>query len=162
MNSHPNRIGIGYDIHRLIPKRKLMLGGVEIPSAFGLEGHSDGDCLTHAIADAILGACGLPDIGHQFPNTDPKNKGIDSQIILKKAQDLASKFGYHVGNVDTCIIAEKPKISPYIYKIKSVLAKTLEISTSQVGIKATTHEKIGSLGAAEGIAAHAVCIVYSV
>ncbi|MBH53820.1 MAG: 2-C-methyl-D-erythritol 2,4-cyclodiphosphate synthase [Opitutaceae bacterium] len=160
MKAHAYRIGIGYDIHRLVPNRKLVLGGVEIPSELGLDGHSDADCLTHAIADAILGACALPDIGNQFPNTDPDITGINSQIILKKAQEIASKSGFQVGNLDASIIAEKPKISPYINEMKSVLADTLRISTDQIGIKATTQEKIGALGAAEGIAAHAVCTVY--
>lgn len=159
MSKLPYRIGFGYDIHRFAPHRKLVLGGVEIPSEQGLEGHSDADCLTHAFADAILGACGLPDIGHQFPNTDPSIEGIDSQIILKKAAELAAEKGYEIGNIDSCIIAEKPMISPHIDAMKSVLSKTLKIPVDYIGIKATTHEKIGALGAGDGIAAHAICLL---
>lgn len=154
------RVGTGYDIHRLVSGRRLVLGGVEIPSDLGLDGHSDADCLTHAIADAILGACGLPDIGHQFPNTDPDIAGIDSQVILAKAAALALEKGFHIGNVDSTLIAEKPKIAPHIPAMKAALAKTLNLSTDAVGIKATTQEKIGALGAGEGIAAHAVCLLY--
>ena len=160
MTQLPYRIGFGYDIHRLVAGRKLVLGGVEIPGEVGLDGHSDADCLSHALADAILGACGLPDIGHQFPNDDPGNEGIDSQIILKKATDLAAEKGYSVGNVDSCIIAEKPTISPFIQSMKEKLGVTLNIEHGQIGIKATTQEKIGSLGAGEGIAAHAVCLLF--
>ena len=160
MSDRPYRIGFGYDIHRLVPGRKLILGGVEIPGDMGLDGHSDADCLSHAIADAILGACGLPDIGHQFPNTDPTLQGINSQVILKKARDLASGKGYHVGNVDCCIIAETPKISPYIAEMKEILGKTMDLPSDCIGIKATTQEKLGALGAGEGIAAQAVCLLY--
>ena len=124
MTNLPYRIGFGYDIHRLVADRKLVLGGVEIPSELGLDGHSDADCLTHAIADAILGACGLPDIGHQFPNTDPDIEGIDSQIILAKSAALAADKGYRIGNIDSCLIAEKPKIAPYIDDMKAVIGKT--------------------------------------
>ena len=159
MTDLPYRIGFGYDIHRLVSGRRLVLGGVQIPSDVGLEGHSDADCLTHAIADAILGACGLPDIGHQFPNTDPDIEGIDSQIILKKSADLAAERGYRIGNIDSCLIAEKPKIAPFIDPMKSILGKTLGLNADQIRIKATTQEKLGSLGAGEGIAAHAVCLL---
>jgi 2-C-methyl-D-erythritol 2,4-cyclodiphosphate synthase len=159
MTDLPYRIGFGYDIHRLVIGRKLILGGVEIPGDLGLEGHSDADCLTHALADAILGACGLPDIGQLFPNTDPSIEGIDSQIILKKAAQLAADKGYEIGNVDSCIIAEKPKIADFVDAMKAVLANTLEITPDRIGIKATTQEKIGALGAGEGIAAHAVCLL---
>ena len=141
MTDLPYRIGFGYDIHRLVENRKLVLGGVEIPSDLGLEGHSDADCLTHALADAILGACGLPDIGHQFPNTDPEIEGIDSQLILKKSAELAAEKGYQVGNIDSCIIAEKPKIAPYIDPMKAVIGATLGLGADQIGIKATTQEK---------------------
>ena len=162
MSNLPFRIGFGYDIHRFASDRRLVLGGVDIPSELGLEGHSDADCLTHAIADAILGACGLADIGHQFPNTDASIEGIDSQIILKKAADLAAEKGYEIGNIDSCIIAEKPKISPHIDAMKEVLSKTLTIPVDSIGIKATTQERIGALGAGEGIAAHAVCLLNKV
>ena len=160
MTELPYRIGFGYDIHRLVTGRKLVLGGVEIPSDVGLEGHSDADCLTHAMADAILGACGLPDIGHQFPNTDPEIEGIDSQVILKKSADLAAAKGYQIGNIDSCMIAEKPKIAPYIDQMKGVIGNTLNLNPDQIGIKATTQEKLGSLGAGEGIAAHATCLLF--
>lgn len=160
MTHLPYRIGFGYDIHRLVADRKLVLGGVEIPSEFGLDGHSDADCLTHAIADAILGACSLPDIGHQFPNTDPEIEGIDSQIILAKSAALAAEKGYRIGNIDSCLIAEKPKIAPYIDDMKKIIGKTLDLPGDCIGIKATTQEKLGSLGAGEGIAAHAVCMLY--
>jgi 2-C-methyl-D-erythritol 2,4-cyclodiphosphate synthase len=160
MTDLPYRIGFGYDIHRLVPDRPLILGGVEIPSELGLEGHSDADCLTHAIADDILGACGLPDIGHQFPNTDPAIAGINSQIILKKAAELAAMKGYQLGNVDSCIIAEKPKVAAYVEEMKTTLAETLNIPVDRIGIKATTQEGIGSLGAGVGIAAHAVCLLF--
>jgi 2-C-methyl-D-erythritol 2,4-cyclodiphosphate synthase len=162
MTDLPYRIGFGYDIHRLVIDRKLILGGVEIPGDLGLEGHSDADCLTHALADAILGACGLPDIGQLFPNTDPSIEGIDSQIILKKAAQLAADKGYEIGNVDSCIIAEKPKIADFVDAMKAVLANTLEITPDRIGIKATTQEKIGALGAGEGIAAHAVCLLNAI
>ena len=159
MTDLPYRIGFGYDIHRLVTGRKLILGGVEISGEFGLEGHSDADCLTHAIVDAILGACGLPDIGHQFPNTDPSIEGIDSQSILKKSAELAADKGYEIGNIDSCIIAEKPKISAHIEAMKQVLGNTLGLAQDCIGIKATTQEKIGALGSGEGIAAHAVCLL---
>ncbi|MCZ6674261.1 MAG: 2-C-methyl-D-erythritol 2,4-cyclodiphosphate synthase [Verrucomicrobia bacterium] len=159
MTDLPYRIGFGYDIHRLVTGRKLILGGVEILGEMGLEGHSDADCLTHALADAILGACGLPDIGHQFPNTDPSIEGINSQLILRKAADLAAEAGYQIGNIDACVIAEKPRISPYIDAMKSTLSSTLQITPGRIGIKATTQEKIGALGASQGIAAHAVCLL---
>lgn len=162
MSDLPYRIGFGYDIHRLEEGRKLVLGGVEIPGNLGLAGHSDADCLSHAMADAILGACGLPDIGHQFPNTDPSIAGIDSQIILRKAAELAQKAGYTLGNMDSSLIAEKPKISPYIDAMKKTLGKTLNLTPDRVGIKATTQEKIGALGAGEGIAAHAVCLLIAI
>jgi len=161
MPNLPYRTGSGYDIHRLTQGRPLVLGGVNIPSEIGLEGHSDADCLTHAMADAILGACGLKDIGHYFPNTNPDIKGIDSQKILAKARDLAKQAGYSIGNIDTCIIAELPKIGPYIDQMKATLSQTLGIPENCVGIKATTNEKIGDLGKGLGIAAHASCILFS-
>ncbi|WOO41395.1 2-C-methyl-D-erythritol 2,4-cyclodiphosphate synthase [Rubellicoccus peritrichatus] len=157
--SAPFKIGTGYDIHRFAPGRRLVLGGVEIPSDEGLDGHSDADCLTHALADAVLGALGLPDIGHFFPNDDPDIEGIDSQKILQKSVQEADRRGYKVGNVDLAIIAEKPKLAPHIDSMKAVLAESLEIEPDCVGLKATTNEKIGDLGRAMGIAAHAVCLL---
>jgi 2-C-methyl-D-erythritol 2,4-cyclodiphosphate synthase/2-C-methyl-D-erythritol 4-phosphate cytidylyltransferase len=150
------RVGLGYDIHRLQEGRELVLGGVKIESDVGLEGHSDADVLVHAIADAILGGCGLPDIGHYFPNTDPSIAGISSLEILKQARKEAKKAGMTIVNVDASLIAEHPKLSPYVARMKTVLAKTLKLQPMDIGIKATTQEKIGSLGRGDGIAAHAV------
>ena len=155
------RTGIGYDIHPLKPGRELTLGGVRIPSDVGLVGHSDADVLSHAIADAILGGCGLPDIGHYFPNTDDSIAGISSQKILERACREAARQGYQLVNVDSTLIAEQPRISPYLKQMKSVLARTLGVKQTDIGIKATTQEKIGALGAGEGIAAHAVATLCS-
>lgn len=153
------KIGSGYDIHRLVKGRRLVLGGVEIPSEKGLEGHSDADCLTHAMADAILGALGLSDIGHFFPNTDLQYKGMDSQLILKRAHEEAKKRGYSVSNIDATLIAEAPKIGPYIAQMKAVLSKTLGIAEECIGLKATTNEGIDDIGQEKAIAAHAVCLL---
>ncbi len=155
----PYRIGTGYDIHRLVEGLDLVLGGVKIPHNKGLEGHSDADCLLHAIADSILGATGLSDIGHYFPNTDPKIKGMDSMEILKIAVEEAEKKGYVVINIDSVIIAEEPKIAPYIKLMKEEISKTLKVSTDCIGIKATTNETIGDIGRGAGIAAQAVCLI---
>lgn len=160
MSKVPFRIGYGYDIHRFTDAKPLVLGGVTIRTDFGLEGHSDADCLSHAIADALLGAAGLPDIGYYFPPDDPKIEGIDSQKIIKKAIQEIGILGFKVGNVDTTVIAERPKILSYVSEMKKILSSTLEIEVSEIGIKATTHEKIGGLGAGEGIAASAVCLIY--
>ncbi|MEX0332519.1 MAG: 2-C-methyl-D-erythritol 2,4-cyclodiphosphate synthase [Puniceicoccaceae bacterium] len=150
------RVGLGYDIHRLKEGLPLILGGVEIDSDVGLEGHSDADVLTHAIADAILGGCGLPDIGHYFPNTDPSIAGISSLEILKQARREAKKAGMKVVNIDATLIAEQPKVAPYVARMKTVLAKKLKLQPIDIGIKATTQERIGALGQSAGIAAHAV------
>jgi 2-C-methyl-D-erythritol 2,4-cyclodiphosphate synthase len=155
----PFRVGLGYDIHPFAEGRRLVLGGVEIPSARGLAGHSDADVLTHALADAVLGAAGLPDIGHYFPNTDPAHAGIDSREILRCSVAEAGRLGWEVGNVDVALIAEAPKIAPYLAEMRSRLAESLGVSPGEVGIKATTHEKLGALGRGEGIAAHAVCLL---
>ena len=159
--NHPFRIGQGYDVHRFAEGRKLILGGVEIPHALGLEGHSDADCLTHALADAILGALALPDIGVHFPPSDPALEGIDSMKILLKAKEQCKAKGYLIGNVDATIIAEKPTISPYVNAMKERLAQILDVETNQIGIKATTNEGIGGIGRGEGIGAHAVCLLVS-
>jgi len=159
--NHPFRIGQGYDVHRFAEGRKLILGGVEIPHALGLEGHSDADCLTHALADAILGALALPDIGVHFPPSDPSLEGIDSMKILLKAKEQCEAKGYLIGNVDATIIAEKPTISPYVSAMKERLAQILDVETNQIGIKATTNEGIGGIGLGEGIEAHAVCLLVS-
>lgn len=155
----PFRIGQGYDVHRFAKGRKLVLGGVEIPHERGLEGHSDADCLAHALADALLGALGLPDIGFYFPPDDPSLEGIDSMEILRKAKDECKAKGYIVGNVDATIIAETPKMSPHVPAMKKRLAETLGVAADQVGVKATTNEGIGSMGQSEGIATHAVCLL---
>ena len=156
----PIRIGHGYDLHQLKKGRKLIIGGVDIPFPFGLLGHSDADCLTHALADAILGALALPDIGHFFPDTDKKNEGIDSKIILKYAVKKAEENSYEIGNIDLTLIAEQPKFAPHINKIKNSLATTMNIATDQIGLKVTTNEKIGAIGRKEAIAAFAVCTLY--
>jgi len=154
------RIGHGYDIHRLVAGRPLVLGGVRFESDFGLEGHSDADCLTHAICDALLGAAGLPDIGIFFPNTDPAYKDIDSQILLKRVvAELASR-GYHPANIDATLIAEKPKIYPRLGEIKAALAKSTGLLPDEIGLKATTNEGVGDLGRGLAIAAHAVALIY--
>jgi len=153
------RIGTGYDIHRLVEDRSLVLGGVEIPYHKGLLGHSDADVLSHAIADAILGAAGLHDIGHFFPNTDPKLEGIDSQIILRKAIDEVSHLGYKLQNIDSTLIAQEPKIGPHINSMKRVLSNSLGVTEDSIGIKATTNEGVGDIGKGLAIAAQAACLL---
>ncbi len=155
------RIGFGYDIHPLVEGRKLFLGGVEIPSPRGLDGHSDADVLLHALCDALLGAAGLPDIGHLFPNTDPAYKGASSLTLLAEVVRRVHEVGYAVGNADMTLIAEAPKIAPHVAEMRAVIANTLRVEPSQVGIKATTNEGLGSLGRGEGIAAHAVALLIS-
>ena len=155
----PFRIGLGYDIHRLVAGRKLILGGVEIPSDVGLDGHSDADVLTHALADAVLGALALPDIGHFFPNTDPQYRGMDSQEILRRAVEEAKKRGYKVGNVDIAVLAERPRLAPHIVKMKTRLAATLGVTVEDVGLKATTNEGCDTIGEGDAIAAHAVVLL---
>ena len=153
------RIGTGYDIHRLVEDRRLVLGGVEIPYHKGLLGHSDADVLSHAIADAILGAAGLHDIGHFFPDTDPKLEGIDSQIILRKAIAEVSRLGYKLQNVDSTLIAQEPKIGPHINSMKRVLSNSLGVTEDSIGIKATTNEGVGDIGKGLAIAAQAACLL---
>ena len=153
------RIGTGYDIHRLVEDRRLVLGGVEIPYHKGLLGHSDADVLSHAIADAILGAAGLHDIGHFFPDTDPKLEGIDSQIILRKAIAEVSHLGYKLQNVDSTLIAQEPKIGPHINSMKRVLSNSLGVTEDTIGIKATTNEGVGDIGKGLAIAAQAACLL---
>ncbi len=151
-----NRIGQGYDVHRLCPERKLILGGVEIPYHLGLEGHSDADVLLHAITDAIFGACALGDLGKHFPPSDDKYKDIDSMILLKEAYGLAKEKGFVISNIDSTIVAQKPKLSPYIDQMRENIAKALDIDIDQVSVKATTTEKLGFEGRGEGISAQAV------
>lgn len=153
------RTGIGYDVHRLIEGRRLVLGGVEIPHERGLDGHSDADVLAHAVADAVLGACGLPDIGHYFPPGDDAIRGISSLEILRRvAAEVAAMCG-RIHNVDATLVAERPKILPHVPLMKERLAEALGIRASQIGVKATTNEKLGFLGRAEGMAALATACV---
>ena len=153
------RIGHGYDIHRLVSGRKLVLGGVVFDTDYGLEGHSDADCLTHAICDAILGAAGLPDIGHFFPNTDPAFKDIDSQRLLQRVCAEVVQRGYDVVNIDVSVIAEKPKLAPRLAEMKTVLARSAGVTPDEIGIKATTNEGVGDIGRGLAIAAHAVVLL---
>ena len=153
------RIGHGYDIHRTIAGRPLVLGGVRFDCPFGLDGHSDADCLTHAICDALLGAAGLPDIGHHFPNTDPAFKNIDSQLLLKRVvADLAAR-GWKIANLDASLIAEQPKIAPHLAAMKAALARSAGITPEQIGVKATTNEGSDDIGRGLAIAAHAVALI---
>ena len=155
------RIGHGYDVHRLVEGRKLILGGVEVPHTLGLLGHSDADVLTHAVMDALLGAAALGDIGRHFPDTDPAYAGDDSLKLLDHVVELLEEKGYQVGNVDATILAQKPKLAPYIEKMRDNLAARMKVEPDQVNVKATTEEKLGFTGSEEGIAAHAVCLIFS-
>ena len=151
--------GIGYDVHRLVAGRPLVLGGVEIPHPLGLEGHSDADVLCHAIADALLGAAGEPDIGHLFPNTDPSIRGISSLEILRRIRVLLEEKSIRIHNIDATLVAEEPKISPHLALMKERVGEALELPPSRVGIKATTNESLGFLGRNEGMAALATACV---
>lgn len=153
------KIGIGYDVHKFSENRKLILGGVEIPHSMGLEGHSDADVLLHSICDALLGAAGLGDIGKHFPNTDERYKNISSLVLLKKVKELLGRGGYSIGNLDSTIIAESPKLLPYIQEMREKISKELGINLSDVSIKATTNEKLGFIGRSEGIASISVAII---
>ena len=155
------RIGHGYDVHRLMPDRKLILGGVDIPHETGLLGHSDADVLTHAVMDALLGAAAMGDIGKLFPDTDPTYKGADSLMLASVVVKKIAEAGWKVGNVDATVIAQAPKLAPHIEKMRSNLAQILQIEISQINIKATTEEKLGFTGEKLGIAAHAVCLLES-
>lgn len=156
------RIGHGYDVHRLVEGRPLILGGVQIPYCKGLEGHSDADVLLHAIADAVLGALALGDIGAHFPDTDERYRGISSLLLLGSVADLMRASGYRVGNVDATVLAQKPKLAPYIPEMRGKIAAALGCEPEQVSVKATTEEGLGFTGCGDGIAAHAVCLLYSV
>ncbi len=153
------RIGHGYDIHRTIAGRPLVLGGVRFDCDFGLDGHSDADCLTHAICDALLGAIGLPDIGHHFPNTDPVFKNIDSQLLLQRVVADLTARGWRIVNIDSSLIAEKPKIAPHLAAMKATLAQSAGLTPDQIGVKATTNEGSDDIGRGLAIAAHAVALV---
>ncbi len=153
------RFGIGYDVHRLVPNRKLILGGVEIAHNLGLDGHSDADVLIHAIIDALLGAAALGDIGQHFPDTDNKFKNIDSGILLAETCKILREKNYKIVNVDTIIVAQKPKLAPHIFNIRCRLAEILQIDIDFVSVKAKTEEGLGFTGAEQGIAAYAVCAI---
>ncbi len=153
------RVGFGYDVHKLVEDRKLILGGVEIPYEKGLLGHSDADVVTHALMDALLGAAALGDIGKHFPDTDPEYKGANSIKLLEYVVKLLDNKGYKIKNVDCTIIAQKPKLAPYIESIREIYAKAMGIETDCVNVKATTTEKLGFEGRGEGISACAVCTI---
>lgn len=150
------RFGMGYDVHRLVKDRDMIIGGVKIEHSLGLLGHSDADVLLHAIADALLGAASLGDIGRHFPDTDAAYKGISSLLLLEKTGQLLLEKGFVVGNIDATIVAQKPKLAPYIPEMNQKIAETLHIDTDQVNVKATTEEHLGFTGAEEGISAYAV------
>jgi 2-C-methyl-D-erythritol 2,4-cyclodiphosphate synthase len=153
------RIGHGYDIHRLVPGRPLVLGGVRFETDYGLEGHSDADCLTHAICDALLGAAGLPDIGHFFPNTDESLRGIDSQLLLQRVIAELARRGWAPANLDATVIAERPRLLARVPEMKARLAASTGLAVDAIGIKATTNEGVGDLGRGLAIAAHAVALL---
>lgn len=156
------RIGMGYDVHKLVEGRDLILGGVNIPWEKGLLGHSDADVLIHAVMDALLGAAALGDIGKHFPDTDPAYKGISSILLLKHVSELLKKNGYCVGNIDATIIAQKPKMAPHIAQMRQNMAEVLGIPESRLNIKATTEEGLGFTGRGEGIASQAICLLEEV
>ena len=153
------RIGHGYDVHRLVSGRDLILGGVKIPYVLGLEGHSDADVLLHAVMDALLGAAALRDIGYHFPDTDPAYKGADSRKLLEAVGQKLTAAGYRVGNIDVTMIAQKPKLKDYIPQMTQNIARTLEIPVERVNVKATTEEHLGFTGSGEGMCCHAVCLL---
>ncbi|MHB8842935.1 MAG: 2-C-methyl-D-erythritol 2,4-cyclodiphosphate synthase [Candidatus Aquicultor sp.] len=155
----PIRIGMGYDVHQLVPGRKMVLGGVTIPSDFGPDGHSDADVLIHAMADALLGSLALGDIGQYFPPSDPSFKDIDSTNILRKANRLVLERGYVVGNIDSIVVLQSPKIAPFIPEIKIRLADILQVNEDAISVKATTTEKLGFVGRGEGISAYATVMI---
>lgn len=160
MSQPPFRVGLGYDIHPLVAGRPCILGGVRIPSEVGPDGHSDADVLLHAVADAILGAAGLRDIGHYFPNHDASLAGMDSALIARRAVAEVAALGWKVGNVDLVLIGERPKIMAHVPAIRASVAAILGIDPSQVGIKATTNEGMDALGEGRGLAVHAICLIY--
>lgn len=153
------RIGHGYDVHRLVEGRKLILGGVEIPFEKGLDGHSDADVLVHAVMDALLGAAALGDIGKLFPDNDDAYLGADSVELLKKVRDVLQEHGWKPGNLDATVIAQRPKLAPYIDTMRKRIADALETDAENVSVKATTEERLGFTGSGEGIAAYAVCLI---
>ena len=161
-NSFPFRIGQGYDLHALVAGRDLILGGVKIPYTHGLLGHSDADALLHAITDALFGAAGLGDIGRHFPDTDERYRGADSRVLLRAAFALVQASGYAVGNIDATIICQAPKMAPHIPEMIKNIAEDLDVLSSHINVKAKTNEGLGHLGRKEGIAVHAVTLLYKV
>ncbi len=153
------RIGHGYDVHKLVPGRDLILGGVKIDYELGLLGHSDADVLLHAVSDALLGAAGLRDIGYHFPDTDPKYKGADSRVLLREVREKVTAAGYRISNVDVTMIAQKPKLKPHIEQMMENIASDLQIEVSRVNVKATTEEHLGFTGEGLGMSCHAVCLL---
>ena len=153
------RVGMGFDVHRLVPDRELWLGGIRIPHTMGLLGHSDADVLIHAICDALLGAANMRDIGYHFPDTSADTLNIDSKILLKKTIDLIATKGYRLGNIDATICAERPKINPHVEAMKTCLAKVMDTDEENISIKATTTEKLGFTGREEGISAYATVLI---
>lgn len=154
------RVGFGYDVHKLVPDRELWLGGIKIPHSLGLLGHSDADVLIHAICDALLGAANMRDIGYHFPDTSADTLDIDSKILLKKTIDLIATKGYRLGNIDATVCAERPKINPYVEKMKECLATVMNADVDDISIKATTTEKLGFTGREEGMSAYATVLIY--
>ncbi len=154
------RVGFGYDVHKLVEGRPLVLGGVTIPHVTGLAGHSDADVLLHAVCDAMLGAAALGDIGKHFPETDEAFRDVDSRLLLRKCNELLTGEGYMIGNIDTTIVAQKPKLAPYITEMRSNIAKDLGLDPGAVSVKATTSERLGFEGKEEGISATAVIMIY--
>ena len=155
------RIGNGYDVHRLIEGRKLILGGVDIPHGLGLDGHSDADVLCHALCDSLLGASGAGDLGKYFPDTDDKWQGVSSLVLLEKTGEIITKRGYQIANIDTTIVAQQPKLAPHIEAMTKNIAETLKVEPNQVNVKASTTERLGFAGREEGIAAYAVVLLQS-
>ncbi len=153
------RIGNGYDIHKLVNDRPLILGGVEIPHSMGLLGHSDADVLTHAIMDALLGALGMGDIGHYFPPSDPQWKGANSMVLMEQVIKIVRSQGWDIGNIDSTVVAERPKLKPHLKSMRTEVAKILNIDLERVSIKATTNEQLGPVGREEGICAYAVVLL---
>ena len=156
------RVGHGYDVHRLVEERALVLGGVTIPYEKGLLGHSDADVLLHAMMDAMLGAAALGDIGKLFPDTDEAYRGADSRVLLRRVAEVLAENGWRVGNMDATVIAQRPKLAPHIPLMRENIAADLGVEISQISVKATTEERLGFTGSGEGIAAHAVCLLYKV
>ena len=154
------RVGFGYDVHAFVAGRDLWIGGIKLDYPLGLQGHSDADVLIHAICDALLGAANLRDIGHHFPDSEPKYKNVDSKVLLFDTMELLRDAGYTLGNIDATVAAEKPKLNPYIPEMKRVMAEVMEVDIEDISIKATTTEKLGFTGREEGIAAYATVLIH--